>query len=88
MRSLGLGVKAEDSRLKRRGFKSRFGDIFSCAVWIKAFGLNLLETQTWLCCICSNPANERVSIEERLAYKPIFMNEMRGCQLTETDVPQ
>ena len=37
-----------------------------------------------------NPANVRVDIEERLAYKTQLhgLQWMRACQLTETDVPQ
>ena len=51
----------------------------------------MLETLTWHCCMCCNPANGRVDIEELLAYKIQLhgvMNEMRACQPTETNVPQ
>ena len=46
----------------------------------------MMETLTWHCCMCSNPANGMVDIEELLAHKIqlVVENEMRAHQPTET----
>ena len=39
-----------------------------------------METLTWHCCVCCNPTNRRVDIEERLASKP----QLHGLEWNES----
>ena len=57
------------------------GTIFqSPFAWIK----NTLEILTWHCCMCCNPANGRVDIEERLTYE----TQLERLEWNETNVPK
>ena len=90
--SRGLVVEAEESCPRGPGSNPDTAKetIFHVPfIWIKAWKQNLLETLTWNCCVCCNPANGRVDIEEMLVYKIQLhgvMKEMKARQPTETNV--
>ncbi len=68
--SCGLVVKAENSWSRGPGFKPpEWRPFFRHHLIGLKLGTKFVETLTWHCCMCCNPANGRVDFEEWSAYK-------------------